>query len=201
MLTQFVNLIEYWPMKYQEVLVNLEEIPYFTCYEPPTWDELFMRDVYSISYKSKDPRSKLGAVLVDWESKNPVTRGYNDFGRGVDDKLPARWERPEKYSWVVHAEDNAVLNCSRLGIKSKGTVMFTQGVPCETCADSAIQGGIVEIVVHKQWQVYEQQFNWAKWNESSLKSEKKLNEAKVKIRVFDGILGVVGFLDGKVIKV
>jgi deoxycytidylate deaminase len=79
--------------------------------------------------------------------------------------------------------------------------MFTQGVPCETCTDSAIQGGIVEIVVHKQWQAYEQKFNWAKWNESSLKSEKKLREAGIMVRVFDGELGVVGFLDGKVIKI
>lgn len=190
-------------MKYIEVLEGpTSTIPLFTNFVPPTWDELFMRDVYSISYKSKDPRSKLGAVLVDWDSKNPFSRGYNDFARGVDDfSIRERWERPEKYEWVVHAEDNAVLNCSRLGIKSKGAIMFTQGVPCASCTDSIIQGGIVEIVVHKQWQAYEQMFNWAKWNDSSKKSEKKLREANVKVRVFDGVLGVVGFLDGKVIKV
>jgi dCMP deaminase len=189
-------------MKYIEVLDGLKEEPLFVNFIPPTWDELFMRDVYSISYKSKDPRSKLGAVLIDWSSKNPFARGYNDFARGVEDKIkPERWERPEKYDWVVHAESNCVLTCGREGIRTKGSVMYTQGVPCAQCADDVIQGGIVEIVVHKQWQEYEQKFNWAKWNESSAKSEQKLNEARVKVRVFDGILGVVGFLDGKVIKV
>lgn len=160
-----------------------------------------MRDAYSISYKSKDPRSKLGAVLVEWQSKDPLTRGYNDFARGVDDKNPARWERPEKYDWVVHAESNCILNCGREGKRAKGSVMFTQGVPCAQCTDDVIQGGISEVVVHKQWQVYEQLFNWAKWNESSKKSEQKLKEAGIRVRVFDGVLGVVGFLDGKVIQV
>jgi dCMP deaminase len=79
--------------------------------------------------------------------------------------------------------------------------MFTQGVPCSDCAKNVIQAGIVEIVVHKQWQRYEQEFNWAKWNESSLRSEVMLKEAKVSIRVFDQILGVEGFLDGKIIQV
>ena len=191
-------------MKYEEFYPMIEqgEIPQFKNYVPPTWDELFMRDAYSISYKSKDPRSKLGAVLVNWDSKTSFSRGYNGFARGVDDfAIRERWERPEKYDWVVHAESNSILNCSREGIRTQGSVMFTQGVPCSQCADDVIQSGIVEVVVHKQWQNYEQKFNWSKWNESSAKSEKKLYEAKVKIRIFDGVLGVVGFLDGKVIHI
>jgi len=191
-------------MKYDTFYPGIEqgELPQSKNYVPPTWDELFMRDVYSISYKSKDPRSKLGAVLVDWSSKNPFTRGYNDFARGVEDKTkPERWERPEKYDWVVHAEANCILNCGREGYRAKGSVMFTQGIPCSQCADAVIQGGIVEVVVHKQWQEYERRFNWEKWNSSSAKSEQKFKERGIPIRVFDCELGVVGFLDGKVIRV
>jgi len=179
--------------------LNELEFTEFVNYIPPTWDELFMLDIYRIAEKSKDPRSKLGAVLVDWESKFPFSRGYNDFPRKVKDRIPERWERPEKYFWVAHAEANSILNCAREGIKTKGSVMFTQGVPCDRCSVDVIQAGIVEVVVHKQWQVYEKKFNWEKWNEASIRSEAMLNEAGVKIRVFDGVLGVKGFLDGKVI--
>ena len=191
-------------MKYTKhyPMVEQGEYPEFKDYVPPTWDELFMKDVYEISYKSKDPRSKLGAVLVYWEEKDPFSRGYNDFARKVEDKkFPERWERPEKYFWVSHAESNAILNCSRTGRATKGSVMFTQGVPCADCCNDLIQAGISEIVVHRQWQSYEQKFNWAKWTDSSLRSEIKLQEAKIPVRVFDGTLGMVGFLDGKVIDI
>jgi dCMP deaminase len=167
----------------------------------PSWDELFMREVYAIARKSKDPRSKIGAVLVYWPEKDPFARGYNDFPRRVLDRIPSRWERPEKYSWVCHAEVNSILNCARTGRPTKGSVMFTQGVPCADCTKSVIQAGIIEIVVHKQWQHYEQEFNWEKWNQSSAYSTQMLLEANIPVRVLDQELGVDAVLDGKVIKV
>ncbi len=167
----------------------------------PSWDETFMRDVYWWARRSKDPRTKIGAVLVNWEWKDPFSHAYNGFARKVNDDVPERWERPEKYFWVSHAESNAILNCSRTGRSTIGSVMFTQGVPCADCANDVIQAGIKEIVVHKQWQDYELAFNWEKWNDSSKRSIEKLSEAKVIIRVFEKTLGEVGVLDGKVIDV
>lgn len=167
----------------------------------PSWDEQFMHDVYWWARRSKDPRTKIGAVLVRWEDKIPISMAYNSFSRKVNDNVPERWERPEKYEWVTHAEDNAVLNCARRGYSSNGCVMYTQGIPCTRCADACVQGGITEVVVHKQWQEYEKKFGWEKWIDSSKRSEQKFAEAGIKIRVFDGVLGMQGVLDGKVIKV
>jgi len=167
----------------------------------PTWDETFMHEAYWWARRSKDPRTKIGAVLVLPGDKDPISHGYNGFARAVDDNDMRRWERPEKYEWVVHAEDNAVLNCARKGQSSKGAIMYTPGVPCTRCADACVQGGIVEVVVHKQWQEYEKKFGWDKWIDSARRSEKKFKEAGIKIRVFDGVLGMQGVLDGKVIEV
>lgn len=167
----------------------------------PSWDETFMHEVYWWARRSKDPRTKIGAVLVRPGDKDPISHGYNGFARDVNDNEIERWEKPEKYEWVVHAEDNAVLNCARKGQSSKGAIMFTQGVPCTRCTDACIQGDIIEIVVHKQWQDYEKQFGWEKWIQSAKRSEKKLKEAGIKVRVFDGVLGMQGVLDGKVISV
>ena len=167
----------------------------------PLWDEQFMHDVYWWSLRSKDPRTKIGAVLVRWEDKIPISMAYNSFSRKVNDNVPLRWERPEKYEWVTHAEENAVLNCARRGDSSMGTVMYTQGIPCTRCADAVVQGGIVEVVVHKQWQAYEQKFQWDKWIDSAKRSEQKFAEAGIKIRIFDGILGMKGVLDGKIIDI
>ena len=167
----------------------------------PSWDMQFMHDVYWWARRSKDNRTKLGAVLVKWDDKIPISMAYNGFPRKVNDNVASRWERPEKYEWVAHAEDNAVLNCARRGYSSFGTVLYTQGIPCSRCADACIQGGIAEIVVHKQWQDYEKKFGWDKWIDSARRSQEKFKEANIPIRVFDGQLGMVGVLDGKIINV
>jgi dCMP deaminase len=167
----------------------------------PTWDETFMHDVYWWARRSKDPRTKIGAVLVRWDTKKPISHAYNGFSRKVDDNIDLRWDRPEKYFWVKHAESNAVINCASEGPSTAGTVMFTQGIPCANCADDVIQGKIVEVVVHKQWQEYEKSFQWEKWLDSTKRSMLKFEEAGIKIRVFDGVVGMQGVLDGKVINV
>ena len=168
----------------------------------PSWDEQYMHDVYWWARRSKDPRTKIGAVLVrPYEDRIPFSHAYNGFARKVNDDVPERWERPEKYEWVTHAEENAVLNCSRRGIATAGSTMYTQGVPCTRCADAVIQGGVVEVVVHEQWQAYEKKFGWDKWIDSARRSEQKFKEAGVNIRIFGGNLGMQGVLDGKVISV
>lgn len=166
----------------------------------PNWDEIFMHDTYWWASKSRDPRTKIGAVLVHWDTKDPISHAYNGIVRGVAD-LEERMIKPEKYFWMSHAERNCCFNCANTGRSSKGTTMFTQGIPCSDCADAVIQCGIKEIVVHKQWQKYESEFNWEKWNESSKRSKIKFFESGVKIRVFDGILGMQGMLDGKIIEI
>jgi dCMP deaminase len=167
----------------------------------PSWDETFMHEVYWWARRSKDPRTKIGAVLVLPGDKDPISHGYNGFARAVEDDVEPRWERPEKYEWVVHAEENSVLNCSWKGQSSKGSIMYTQGIPCTRCADAVVQGGIIEVVVHKQWQEYEKKFGWDKWIDSAKRTEKKFAEAGIKVRVFDGVLGMQGVLDGKVINI
>lgn len=189
------------PLVYDPVTGKKISLQMFSTLQIPSWDETFMHEVYWWARRSKDPRTKIGAVLVRPEDKDPISHGYNGFARAVNDNEMTRWDRPEKYEWVVHAEENAVLNCARKGQSSKGSIMYTQGVPCTRCTDACVQGGIIEIVVHKQWQDYEKRFGWIKWIESAKRSAQKLEEAGIKVRVFDGVLGMKGVLDGKVIDV
>jgi len=186
------------PIVYDAVTGKLERQQLLSI---PSWDETFMHEVYWWARRSKDPRTKIGAVLVLPGDKDPISHGYNGFARAVNDNDMRRWERPEKYEWIVHAEDNAVLNCARKGQSSKGAIMYTQGVPCTRCADAVIQGGIVEVVVHEQWQYWEKKFGWDKWIDSARRSEQKFKEAGVNIRIFGGNLGMQGVLDGKIINI
>jgi len=166
----------------------IEDIPYVIC--DMSFDEWFMRMVYLIALKSKDPSTKIGAVLV--KDKRIISTGYNGFPIGVND-LPERYLNKEtKYKMVVHGEDNAVLSAARFGISTKDAVLYTQGVPCNECCKSVIQGGIKEIIIHSVWS----EKTGAKWLESQITSEIMLKECGIPIKSIDKRLGVTCYQAG-----
>jgi dCMP deaminase len=168
----------------------------FTNYIPPAFDVCCMKQVYLAAERSKDPRTKIGAVLV--REKNVIGTGYNGFARKVNDSPDRYNDKPTKYKFVVHAEDNAILTCARLGIPTLGSVLYTNGIPCRECCKSVIQGGITEIVVHKQWPNLTHSQAWV---DSIKDSTTMLGEADITIRWLDSVLNMVGYLDGKIIRV
>jgi dCMP deaminase len=113
-----------------------------------SWDDYFMAVATLSAYRSKDPNTQVGAVIVD-SNKCIIGIGYNGFPRGCsDDDLP--WARRAenslhtKYLYVVHAEVNAILNK-----KSKdctGATLYVDLFPCNACAKVIIQSGIKEVV-------------------------------------------------------
>lgn len=160
------------------------------------WDEWFMAHVYLAASKSKDIRTKIGAVLV--KDKRIISNGYNGFACGVADSKE-RYENKElKYQFIVHAEHNSILQCARFGTSSNGSTLYTQGIACAECCKALIQGGVAEIVCHKQWPNLTHS---QKWVDSIAISNIMLEEAGIKIRWLDKILGLKGFLDGKEIDV
>jgi dCMP deaminase len=163
---------------------------------PMDFDEMFMRQVYLVAAKSKDPRTKIGAILV--KDGDIISVGFNGFPRGVLD-LKTRYEdRETKYSFVKHAESNSCLNAARKGISTSGGILYTQGVPCRECAKDIIQCEISEVVCHKQWPNLTHSEAWVK----SIDLTKTLfSETGIPVRWFDKTLGIKGFLDGKEIEV
>ena len=76
------------------------------------WKGYFMSLAHLSAMRSKDPNTKVGAVIVD--DKNRIASiGYNGMPTGCSDyEFP--WEREgdflnTKYAYVVHAELNAIL--------------------------------------------------------------------------------------------
>ena len=117
----------------------------------PTWHQHFMSLAYLIAWKSKDPSTKVGAVIVTREH-SILSTGYNGLPRGCRDDLPERNERPIKYAWYEHAERNAIYNSAMVGGSSLlGTTMYTPGLPCVDCMRGIIQSGIALVITHKEW--------------------------------------------------
>lgn len=114
------------------------------------WDERFLSMAQLISKWSKDPRTKVGAVIVR-PDRTVASLGYNGFPRGIEDHNH-RLDDPEtKNSLVVHAEMNAILHSSE---SLKGYTIYCW-VPtfysptCDRCAASIIQAGIVRVVGYR----------------------------------------------------
>lgn len=106
------------------------------------WDRRFMELALHVAQWSKDPSTKVGAVIVR-PDRRIVSIGYKGFPSGVCDHEERYAERAVKYKFVSHAERNALDNVSQ---DVKGCTLYSTLQPCPECAKSIIQKGIAEVV-------------------------------------------------------
>ena len=162
----------------------------------PNWDDYFMSMVYLVASKSKDERTHIGAVIVG-PNKEVVSLGYNSFPRKLNDYIPQRQKKPEKFFWFEHAERNAIYNATLIGTSLKGCKMYTNGVPCANCARGIIQAGIFEVIVDEKWN----NLNTERWVEHSKRTIQMFKETGVKLRYWKGkLLKIEKFRRKKVIE-
>jgi dCMP deaminase len=106
------------------------------------WDYRFLDLAEFISSWSKDPSTKVGAVIVD-ENNRIVSVGYNGFPKHIDDNDRLK-ERDIKYNIIVHGEINAILFANK---SVEGCTLYTYPfMPCPRCAGLIIQSGIKRVV-------------------------------------------------------
>mgnify|MGYP002624750493 CR=1 FL=1 len=110
-----------------------------------SWDEYFMGVAILASKRSKDPNTQVGACIVD-QNNIILSTGYNGFPYGCSDDVYT-WNRTGddvKYSYVVHAELNAILNAR--GKDLTGAKIYVDLFPCNECAKAIIQSGLSEVI-------------------------------------------------------
>jgi len=172
----------------------------FTDYIPPNWDTLFMRIVYEYASKSKDPSSKIGALLV--KDRRPILFGYNGFPEGVEDHKDRLFDRERKLMFTEHAERNLVDMAAKFGISSAGGTLYTQIMPCSGCAKAFILAGIREIVLHRPADTYFRKcLTGPNWHQEHIFSETMFQETHMKIRYVEGLIDSTGYFGGQTVKV
>jgi dCMP deaminase len=108
----------------------------------PTWDEYFMSLCLCVAQRSHDKHTKCGSVIVD-NKYRVLSIGYNGFPRGTPHEAMSL-DRPEKYLYMVNAEENAIINATQ---SLDGTILYATGKPCHKCMRMIIQAGITKIVI------------------------------------------------------
>jgi dCMP deaminase len=107
------------------------------------WDNKFLLEAAFWAKSSHDQQTKCGCVIVN--EKTSLSTGYNGFVRNVDDNSLPR-TRPEKYPFMIHAEANAIYNCTRLGRSTLGATAYITAIPCGSCLQMLYQCGITQII-------------------------------------------------------
>lgn len=137
-----------------------------------SWKQYFMEMAEHVSTRSTDPSTKHGCVLVDAEHRI-VSTGYNGPPRGFpNEDVPDT--RPEKYYYMIHAEDNACLYAQR-----RAYYAYITGFPCAACFRRLCQMGVKEICIGSR-------------ESKCISNEEKMaifdmaDELKVTIGVYDG---------------
>jgi len=106
------------------------------------WDLRFMNLAAHIAQWSKDPSTKVGAVIA--KGKRVISVGFNGFAQGVNDSDERYFDREQKYPRVLHAEQNAILFAKT--DLTDCTLYVYPMEPCSICASMIIQVGIKRVV-------------------------------------------------------
>ena len=121
------------------------------------WGDRYINLAKEISTWSKDPSTKVGAVVIG-NNGEVLSQGYNGFPRSIKDTPQRLKDREKKYNLVVHAEMNAICNASLNGVSLKGSTLYVYGLPiCNECAKGVIQVGIDKVIAtrpadyNKEW--------------------------------------------------
>ena len=109
-----------------------------------SWDEYFMAQSHLLSLRSTCSRLSVGATIV--KDKRIIAGGYNGSIKGDEHCIDVGCKVIEGHCVrTIHAEINAIFQCSKFGVCTEGATIYVTHFPCLNCTKSIIQAGIKEI--------------------------------------------------------
>lgn len=124
----------------------------------PKWDSYFMTIAADVARRSTCLRRRVGAILV--VDKRILATGYNGAPTGVahcaqtgclrEQMAVPSGERHELCRGL-HAEQNAIIQAARHGVRIDGATLYTTHHPCSMCAKMAINAGVRRIVCREDY--------------------------------------------------
>lgn len=143
------------------------------------WCKEQLRFAYALALKSPDTSTQNGAIVFD-RDRTIIGRGVNEFTKNIavtKDLL----ERPKKYSFIEHAERNAIYNC--FGSINRPSIMVCCWAACTDCARAIVQSGITMLIRHERIDTS------GRWSESINWANDILTIGGVHVVSIEGILG------------
>jgi dCMP deaminase len=109
-----------------------------------SWQEYFLSMAFMCSIRSIDQQTKHGCVLTDYDH-HIIGTGYNGPCGKIDDHYIPVY-RPDKYVFMLHAEENAIANSNPSPWSlPQGAVAYITGKPCLQCLMRLINAHVTTI--------------------------------------------------------
>lgn len=105
-----------------------------------SWEEYFIGITILTSLRSPSIKKKVGCLIV--KDNHLISSGYNGFPSGAEHKSIIV---DGKEINTIHAEQNAISQCSKLGVSCNNAVIYITHFPCINCSKIIIASGIKEI--------------------------------------------------------
>jgi len=121
-------------------------------------DEYFMHVAHLVSKRSTCLRRPVGAIIV--KQKRILTTGYNGAPSHVPhceevgclrEKMKVPSGERHELCRGLHAEQNAMIQAARHGVRIDGATLYTTHHPCSMCAKMAVNAGIRRIVCREDY--------------------------------------------------
>lgn len=129
-------------------------------YIRPTWDEYFLSLLEPLGRRGTCDRGRSGAVIVS-QGKTILATGYvgsppgqphcDEVGHLMRTIVDEDGNKSQHCVRTLHAEENAILQCAKDGIKIESATIYCKMVPCYNCAMRIVRVGIKRIVAQKRY--------------------------------------------------
>ncbi|WP_080146249.1 ComE operon protein 2 [Marinilactibacillus piezotolerans] len=114
------------------------------------WNQYFISQSMLLAMRSTCTRLAVGAAIV--REKRVISGGYNGSVSGdVHCSELGCYVVEGHCVRTVHAEMNAILQCSKFGVKTEGADIYVTHFPCLQCTKMIIQAGIQKIYYLKDY--------------------------------------------------
>ncbi len=129
-------------------------------YVRPSWDEYFLSLLEPLGKRGTCDRGRSGAVIVS-PGNTIIATGYvgsppgqphcDEVGHLMRTVIDENGKESKHCVRTLHAEENAILQCAKDGIKLEGSTIYCKMVPCYNCAMRIVRVGIKRVVALKRY--------------------------------------------------
>ena len=128
--------------------------------ERPSWDEYFLGLLDPLAKRATCDRGRSGSVIVS-PNNTILTTGYvgsppgqphcDQVGHLMKTLTHEDGHQSQHCMRTLHAEENAILQAAKDGIKIEGGSIYTKMTPCYNCAMRIARVGLKRLVAQKRY--------------------------------------------------
>lgn len=125
-----------------------------------------------VAQYSRDPSTKVGAILFDHVVQTPVAYGFNRFADGVEVTEERLNDRAKKYPLTLHAEVVAIDRA--MASNNSNHTLYVTHPPCARCASYIAEHKVRRVVAYAPTEDF-----LSRWADEHALAQEVLKEAGV----------------------